>query len=230
MAGFGSISLVQTAIGTLLDQRAVVLYKQPQFESGVDVTSWWGNLAYEVSSQLWGNQFRYDELFSGLLSNIDADTTMLERLANVTAANPYGISYLDARVDIESDLCEHPIENGTLITDASIILPVTAEVSVAMPTFFAERIYNQMYDLYHDKKTKIILQTKYGIYQDLVLQNISYELEYSKVDRTIFTLTLREIQEALSYGEFSFRKEGADYIHDSSDATTINMGTQIAIR
>lgn len=230
MAGFGSISLAQTAIGTLLDQRAVVLYKQPEFYAGVDVSSWLSNIGYEISSQLWGNQFRYDELFSGLLSNVDADTTMLERLANITSANPYGISYLDATVNIESELCDHPIENGTLITDASIILPISAEVSVAMPTFFAERIYNQMYDLYYNKKTKIILQTKYGVYQDLVLQNITYELEYSKVDRTIFTLTLREIQEALSYGEFSFRKEDANYIKEASDANTINMGTQIAIR
>ena len=30
MAGFGSVSLVQTAVGMLLDQRAIVLYKQPK--------------------------------------------------------------------------------------------------------------------------------------------------------------------------------------------------------
>lgn len=230
MAGFGSISIAQTVIGTLLDQRAVVLYKQPQFESGIDVTSWWSNFAYNATSELWGNQFRYEELFSGLLSGYEStDFGLLEKIANITAANPYGISYLDAKVDIESDLCDHPIETGALITDASIILPVTAEVTVAMPTFFAERIYNQMYDLYHDKKSKIILQTKYGIYQDLVLQNISYELEYSKVDRTIFTLVLREIQEAQASGEFTFRSETANYIGVSSDANTVNMGTQIAI-
>lgn len=236
MAGFGTLSLAQTVIGTLLDQRAIVLYKQPQSDNSnmtiipnVRVPN---TTTQELVRQLWGNQFKYEELFAGLLSGYsNTDFGMLEKIANITAANPYGISYMDARVNIESEMCDHPIESGALVTDASIIQPVSAEVSVAMPTFFAERIYNQMYDLYREKQSKIILQTKYGIYTDLVLQNISYELVYDKIDRTIFTLTLREIQEAASYGDFSFnyKKVGESNIMTPSDATTVNMGTQIAV-
>lgn len=227
MAGFGSISLTQTAIGTLLDQRAVVLYKQPEMEFMTDVTSDLANFAYEASSQLWGNQFRYEELFAGLAGELGVDA--LTRVANVAGANPYGITYIDAKVSVESDLCDHPVETGTVITDASILLPVSAEVTVAMPTFFAERIYQQMDTLYRTKKDKIILQTKYGLYTDLVLQNLEYELEHDTVDRTKFILTLRQIQEGKVEDTLGVISQEADKIKNSSDATTINTGSQLAV-
>lgn len=210
MAGFGSLSLTQTAIGTLLDQRAVVLYKQPQEETD----NWF---LRNVATELWGNALKYEELFSGLLGDLGAIST----IANVSGTNPYGITYIDAKVSIESELCDHPVEDGSVITDMSIKTPVSAIVTVAMPTFFAEKIYNQMYKMYDTKKDKIILQTKYGLYKNMVLQNMEYELEHDTVDRTKFILTLREIVEVKSYNEFN-------QIADMSDATTINIGSQMA--
>ena len=59
MAGFGSISLAQTVIGTLIDQRAVVLYKQPEIDTKLN----W------LERKIFGAGFSYDELFSGLLGN-----------------------------------------------------------------------------------------------------------------------------------------------------------------
>ena len=157
MAGFGSISLTQTAIGTLLDQRAVVLYKQPADEI-IDSSTEKGikSVANTIVKNLVGNAFKYEELFAGLLSGADIDFDVLSQVANVTGTNPYGITYIDAKVSIESDLCDHPVETGIVVTDASILLPISAEVTVAMPTYFAERIYEQMKDMYRLKKDKII--------------------------------------------------------------------------
>lgn len=228
MAGFGTLSLTQTAIGTLIDQRAVVLYKQPADEI-VGSTTQKGitDYAKEAVRQLVGNAFTYEELFAGLASKLGSD--ILTRVANVTGTNPYGITYIDAKVNIESSLCDHPVESGALITDASIILPVKAEVSVAMPTFFAERIYEQMKDMYRLKKDKIILQTKYGLYKNLVLQNIEYELEHETVDRTKFVLTLREIQESYVWDLLGKKIAEAHKIAQASDANTISTGSQIAV-
>lgn len=228
MAGFGSISLTQTVIGTMLDQRAVVLYKQPNNYEKKIIKDSSAVFISNLTEQLWGRQFEYEELFAGLASKLGSD--ILTRIANVAGANPYGITYMSGKVDIESDLCDHPIEDGTIITDASVVLPITAEVVVAMPTFFAERIYAQMDDLYRKKEDKIILQTKYGIYDNLVLKDMTYEMEYDKVDRTIFTLSLRQVQEVSSYGDFRFNNIASpDKIVESSDATTIKTGTQMAV-
>lgn len=215
MAGFGSLSLAQTVIGSLIDQRAVVLYKQPNIDLGLN----W------LERNILGGGFTYEELFSGLLGGLG----VVSSVANLTGTNPYGITYMDAKVNIESDLCDHPIEDGTLLTDACIILPVSAEVNVAMPTFFAERIYNQMKDLFEKKESKIILQTKYGIYKNLVIQNMSYELEKNTIDRTVFSLTLREIQDAPVYGDFGQIVAQAGNVAVGSDANTVNTGTQMAV-
>lgn len=221
MAGFGSISLAQTVIGTLIDQRAIVLYKQPNDFEGFD-NGW---LQKYIVGDLWGYAFKYEELFAGLLGGLGD----LSAVANVAGANPYGITYMDAKVNIESDLCEHPVEDGTLITDASIIMPVTAEVNVAMPTFFAQQIYKQMKDMFEKKDSKIILQTKYGVYNNLVIQNMSYELDKDTIDRTVFTLTLREVQEVPVYGDFGQFVAEAKRVVTPSDSNTINTGTQMAI-
>ena len=220
MAGFGSISLTQTAVGTLLDQRAIVLYKQPPVIAGA--SSIIGKAWAAVSNELWGKGAGYEELFSGLLSSVGVLATAI----NVTGTNPYGITYISAKVNIESDLCDHPLESGAVVTDASIILPVSAEVTVAMPTFFAERIYEQIKGAYLNKDPKIILQTKYGLYKNMILKNIEYELEKGTVDRTQFVLSLREIQEVKTYNEFNVFGEETE---TASDVSTVDTGTQLAV-
>ncbi len=228
MAGFGTLSLAQTVIGTLLDQRAVVLYKQPKVDLpalramyGTNTTS---SITRDIINDLWGNQFYYEELFSGLADEIGN----VNKVLNVTGANPYGISYMSARVNVESDLCDHPVEKGTIITDASIIQPVSAQVEVAMPTFFAERIYKTMLKMQQKKEDKIILQTKYGVYKDLVIQSFQYSLDAKTVDRSLFTLSLREVKEVQSYGTFGTLASNQTEFANASDANTIGTGTQVA--
>jgi hypothetical protein len=221
MAGFGSLSLTQTAIGTLIDQRAVVLYKQPEIDTSLSKYK----VVNKILSDIWGGSLQYEELFSGLISDINSD--ILNKAVNITGTNPYGITYISATVDVESDLCEHPIETGGTVTDASIIKPVSARVEVAMPTFFAEKIYNSMDELQKKKIGRIILQTKYHVYKNLVLQNFSYALDNNKVDRTIFTLSLREIMEVQPYGDFDFLASKPENVADASDVNTISNGTQV---
>lgn len=230
MAGFGSISLAQTAIGTLIDQRAVVLYKQPNEEvtkakifGKTKVNS---DITIDWDKELWGNAWTYEELFAGLASYLKSD--FLTKATNISGTNPYGISYVSAKVNKETDLCDHPIETGKVLTDSRIVQPVTAQVEVAMPTFFAERIYKAMVDLQTSLDQKIILQTKYGVYKNLVLQSFSYSLENSTVDRTVFTLILREVMEVEPYGEFNFMSSKTANIAKVSDSNTINTGTQVA--
>lgn len=224
MAGFGSISLAQTVVGTLIDQRAVVLYKQPK-TSNTEPTLF-NAIPDSIQHELWGNSLKYEELFAGLSDKIGSEA--LRKVINVTGSSPYGITYISAKVNIESDLCDHPIETGEVLTDASIIQPVVAQVEVAMPTFFAERIYNSMLALQQKKNDKIILQTKYGVYKNLVLQNFTYSLENKTVDRTVFVLTLREVKEVAAYGKFKITASSVENVANASDIDTVSNGTQVA--
>lgn len=221
MAGFGSISLAQTAVGTLLDQRAVVLYKQPK-EDIKELSKI--KLVNDVISDLWGSALQYEELFAGIANEFGS--SLVNRLTNISGTNPYGITYISAKVNIDSDLCDHPIETGKILTDARVIQPVSAQVEVAMPTFFAERIYKTMNDMQKSVDDKMILQTKYRVYKNLVLQSFGYSLDNNTVDRTVFTLMLREVMEVAPYGEFDFK--AADQLKNASDSNTVSNGTQVA--
>ena len=223
MAGFGSLSLTQTIIGTLIDQRAIVLYKQPK-EEIKSISRY--NIINTLINELYGNALQYEELFTGLVGELDIE--LLNKITNITSANPYSISYMSAKDNIESDLCDPPIETGKGLTDASVLQPISAQVEVAMPTFFAERIYNSMLDLQRKKESKIILQTKYGVYKNMVLQNFTYGLDRNTVDRALFTLSLREIMEVQPYGNFNFLASEASNIKEVSDADTVSNGTQVA--
>lgn len=208
MAGFGTLSLAQTVVGTLLDQRAVVLYEQPgKFTANTGIVG-----------ELIGRAGGYNELFSGLLGGKGA----LSTVANTTGVNPYGITYLSCKVNVESDLCDHPVETGSTITDSAVIKPVSAQVEVAMPTLFAERIYNQMIDVFKKKQKRILLQTKYAVYENLVLKDLTYSMDNNTVDRTRFTLNLREVQLVNP----SLFEGNVEY---PADSDTVNTGTQIAI-
>lgn len=216
MAGFGSISLAQTVVGTLLDQRAIVLYAQPEVTAGA--------LAYNRTLlDIGGLGVQgYQELFSGLLG----EAGIVGTTANQLGVNPYGITYIDAKVNLESDLMEHPTEIGVDMTDTAIRKPTTAEVTVAMPTHFANEIYESMQRYFGNGSKQIILQTKYGVYTNMVLKDISYELVRDKIDRTVFTLSLREIQ--LAYEWFADEFNSTDVVN-GSDASTVSGGSQMAI-
>lgn len=222
MAGFGAVGLTQTAIGMLIDQRAIVLYEQPDIEEKENTDASWLERQKQdnkEASGLWGLQFKYNELFTGLL-----DGQGVEKIANVAGINPYGISYVEAKVNKESELCDHPVETGAILTDSSIILPTTAEIVIAMPTLYFEDIYNQIEE-FRILKKKIILQTKYGVYRNLVIKDVSFDLEHDTIDRAKFTLVLREIQEFISSTE---EKSVSNNAKEASDVSTENTGTQVA--
>ena len=106
----------------------------------------------------------------------------------------WGISYQDVNVDISSDLCDHPIETGQVITDASIINPVSAELNIVMPTAFYTTIFEEVMNYYKEKK-KIVMLTKFGVYSDMVISAMPYKLEHGTVDRPVIALRLRQIME-----------------------------------
>lgn len=191
--------IAEEVVGSLIDQRSVVLYEQPEFDRAKTElenamgTDRLGRLLLPTVTDFINKQ-ELKELFTGL---------KVPYLSEINGFNMWGISYMDADVDVSSDLCDHPIETGQVITDSSIDNPVSAEVRIAMPTAFYTQIYEEI-KKYYTEKTKIILLTKFGVYKNMVIQAMPYKLENASVDRPIITLSLREIMEVSpSYVESS---------------------------
>lgn len=181
--------LAETVVGSMVDQRSVVLYKQDKFEDVKKEIE--KEIGFAEGTGLYPTvqdfvmKRKLEELFTG---------TKIPYVSDINGFNMWGISYQDATVNIESDLCDHPIETGQVITDASIIQPISAEVNIVMPTAFYTVIYEEISKYYKEKK-KIILLTKFGVYPDMVVSAMPYKLERGTVDRAVITLKLRQIME-----------------------------------
>lgn len=221
--------LAETVVGSLLDQRSVILYEQSDYY-GLQVNTVLGNkmvfgddylkvLAAANANELVGYLVRKNEL-KELFTGIE-----VPYLSEINGFNAYGISYMKAEVGISSDIAEHPIEDGTVIADTSIRNPITAKVEIVMPTALYTRIYKQIYD-YYIKKKKIMMKTKFGIIKNLVISEMPFSMQHSNIDRTPITLSLREIMEIVP--EIEQRDFAMNLVSDVSDADTIDNGRLIA--
>lgn len=182
MANFfkNPLVLAETVVGSLIDTRPLILFEQPE---KIDFTS----ISETAESALWDlvNKNQLVELFTGI---------GVPYLSKINGFNMYGISYIKGEVDISSDLCDHPTETGSIITDNAITNPISMKIEVAMPTALYTRIYTQMIKYYQEKKF-ILVQTKFAMYRNMVISAMPYKLDNSTVDRPVVELELRQIME-----------------------------------
>lgn len=215
--------LAESVVGSVVDQRSVVLYEQQDF---VDIKS---ELMSELLIASDGTVFYptvQDLVAKGTLKELFTGMR-IPYVSDVNGFNVWGISYQDASVDISSDLCDHPIETGQVITDASIINPVSAEVGIVMPTAFYTAIYEEVSRYYREKK-KIVLLTKFGVYNNMVISAMPYKLEHGTVDRPVITLKLRQIMEVSpTYESYEVGENGISQaetrVMDDSDTAILSQ-------
>ena len=218
------IVLAQNVIGSLIDVRNVILWRQPSgniddlIESPLTENTRLLESIRETAKDLVGKT-QLEELFTGLT---------IPLLSDINGFNMFGVSYLSADVNIYSDLCKHPVETGEVIIDNAVLQPVKATVRVVMPTALYTRIYNQMLSLYTNKNF-IILQTKFGFYKNMVLVKMPYKLEVSNVDRPIIEMELEQVFEAypeyISSGDVKIPDRS---VVNGEDSDTQNIGRQVA--
>lgn len=172
--------LAETVVGSLTDTRALVLYEQPK---GYGSSPFAENESKSLLDLVDKNKLV--ELFTGI---------EIKQISKINGFNMYGVSYISGDVDISSDLCDHPTETGSVITDNAIVNPISIKVQVSMPTALYTRIYTQMVDYFKQKKF-ILVQTKFAMYRNMVIEGMPYKLENASVDRPIVELSLRQVME-----------------------------------
>lgn len=216
-----ALVLSETVIGSITDTRALVLYEQPEdvkFGSDAETTiDEDGNIIETGLLQLVDSR-KLKEIFTGFADE------KYTRISKINGWNAYGVSYIKADVDITSDLCDFPIETGSIITDNAIVQPITIKVQIALPTAFATRIYAEMIK-YYQKKKYIMVQTKFAMYRNMVIQSMPFKLENETIDRPIVELTLRQVVEVepqyinIGNGDSEIKNP-----KDSSDSDTVDIG------
>lgn len=213
MANFfkNPLVLAETVVGSIIDQRALVLYEQPETIDFTTVTNDLENAIYELVDK---NALK--ELFTGI---------EVKHISKINGFNMYGISYMQGNVEISSDLCDHPTETGSVITDNAIVNPISIKVQVAMPTALYTRIYAQMVKYFQQKKF-ILVQTKFAMYRNMVIQAMPYKLENATVDRPIIELSLRQVMEVAPQYTNATHDTGGSIQNalDPEDNDTLDLG------
>lgn len=177
--------VAESAIGTILDRRSVILYDQPNSDWVKSYTGSnpIGTFIGEILEKL-----TLTELFTGI---------EIPYLSQISGFSVWGITYESANVTIDSEMCEHPIESGQKITDTSILNPVSAEIVIRMPTALYTQIYEEIVDYYENKKP-IMMVTKFGTYDKMVISAMPYSLTHDEIDRPAIKLKLQQIIEVES--------------------------------
>lgn len=218
MATWGYLGFIQTGVGLLIDQRAVVLYSQPEDSEISSILEEMPNASAEDIAKKQAELSKPVELFRGLAIPI---------LSDLNGINALGVSYLTANIEPTSELAEHPVETGTMITDAAIINPLSAKVRIALPRMFYTRIYSDLEKKYFIGKKKIILQTKLAVYKNMVLQNMPHDLTNETVDRVVIDLDLRQVIDVapqMTSAASGNNKIKENTTKNASDADTVNEG------
>lgn len=231
--------IAETITGALLDQRSVVLYEQESLEAAKKQIE--SEKEQVLSSRIGGaigrlslmptiedliKKRKLKELFAGI-EMPDLETPLI----SLTNFNMWGITYADADVNISSSIAEHPIETGQVIMDSAIRNPIKAKVTVYVPTMYYTTIYNEI-KTYFETKKKIILLTKFGLYENMVLASMPYKLQANTIDRPAISLELQEVREVeaeIQYIEANTVEpieESKSGVYDNT--STVNNGYQWA--
>lgn len=214
--------LAETVVGSLLDLRSVILFKQPAGDLSSQLSDIGADSAAGISTQSAIDALiehgALEELFAGI---------GVPYLSDINGFNMYGISYMSADVNISSDLCKHPIETGEVVTDNAIINPIKATVRINMPTALYSRIYAEI-EKHYINKDYIILQTKFAMYRNMVITGLPHKLENSSIDRPQIDLQLEQVLEVLpQYTNASDTGITADECSNASDVDMEELGRKM---
>lgn len=100
---------------------------------------------------------------------------------------------LKAVVKESSRIMEHPIENGTVISDHRIILPIEIELTLILSSEDYQDVYKNIKQFY-TSSTLLIVQTRSDIYQNQIIASMPHEEDPDQYNIIPMTLNLRQVQ------------------------------------
>ena len=104
----------------------------------------------------------------------------------------YRSSILKFGIDERSRMCDHPIEDGSVISDHKVKEPTVFSCAMAMPEFLGGLVVDELNDFYRESK-KIIVQCATGTYMNMILYEKPTNIAPENASRPIFDLKFREV-------------------------------------
>ena len=106
------------------------------------------------------------------------------------------LQFLDGSVQDDKKLMEHPKEDGTMIVDHVIDDPVKVTLQIIVSDDDSVSL-NELNDLYKNC-TPVIIKIKNELHDNLVMASKPMKADSSHYNKTVYDLTFKEIQEAVT--------------------------------
>ena len=107
-----------------------------------------------------------------------------------------------AEVIPKARLMDHPLENGQIITDYKIILPLEIRIPVIIPSLYYTQTYNSIYQAWSTSALLTIL-THVGYYSNMVIAEMPHEEQPDRFDVITVNLIFKQIQIVGQMSNFS---------------------------
>lgn len=174
-----------------------------------------GILFQKDSVSIYTNNKKGTQVLSGPVKNEKLGGQLLNKAMNMLDLNAV---IMDVSVQESSKIPEYPLEDGILMTEHQIQMPVTITLKLVMPHFFYEKIIKEL-KKYKETSTFLSVHTKGGIYNNMLIQNIPHTETPDNIDRLIFEITFKQC--------LMIKKTGAlttEEVKTPSDSTTSTGG------
>lgn len=125
---------------------------------------------------------------------------------------------LKAVVKEEAKSMEHPLENGSMIVDHRVILPVEIELSLITQKESAQDLYKVIRQ-YYLNSSLLIVHTRSGVYENQYITSMPHEESPDQIDVLIIALKLKQAQFATTQTSTIVTPK------NPSNTTTLNRGT-----
>ena len=123
-----------------------------------------------------------------------------------------------ASVVDDKKLMEHPKEDGTMIVDHVVNNPSEVEVSLLLADDDSSTL-NEIWD-YYENSTPLTIKVKNEIYTNLVMSSKPVRVDDQHYDKTVYNLSFKEIQNAIS----QYVKMSVPEVKQKQNASKVNTG------
>jgi hypothetical protein len=129
--------------------------------------------------------------------------------------------FVDARaikaiVKPSAKVMEHPVENGTTVTDFYVVQPIEIELNIMITTSDYVNIYNQIYNTFING-TLVVIRTRSGQYTNMLIYDMPHQEDPEIYEALAISLKLREVQ-------FADTVVGSLQPRKPADKTTVDKG------
>jgi hypothetical protein len=157
------------------------------------------------------NQFNSNFTFD-VVAIVDPDTG--EQL--FTAAES-----MKANIGPMSKIMDHPLEDGSPVSDYKIILPISIELGLLLPANDFDSTYSQIYDSFIASDF-LTVRTNADTYENMVIEGLPHDETPDMYGMLAISLRLREVQLIT----VQYQALPPKQVEQPTDASTVDRGEQ----